>query len=71
MKDTWYFVKEFLDSHSHESVIKGVLAHITEITDNEKLDIAYLNYLDNDEISSIINDELIQVIDDLEVGYNG
>ncbi|WP_414715292.1 hypothetical protein, partial [Staphylococcus delphini] len=47
---------------------KGVLAHITEITDNEKLDIAYLNYLDNDEISSIINEDLIQVIDNLEVG---
>ncbi|MBA8764283.1 hypothetical protein [Staphylococcus coagulans] len=62
-ENSWYLIKTFLDSHSHEEVIKGIVSHISKITDNEKLDIIYLDYLDNDSITSIFNDEFIQLIE--------
>lgn len=64
--NNWYLIKNFLDKYSHESVVKGILSHISEITDNENLDDIYLYYLDNDSITSILNDELVQLIEQME-----
>ncbi|MBA8779836.1 hypothetical protein HR080_10880 [Staphylococcus schleiferi subsp. coagulans] len=65
-ENSWYLIKTFLDSYSHEEVIKGIVSHISKITDNEKLDVIYLDYLDNDSITSIFNDEFIQLIEGKE-----
>ncbi|MCD8851130.1 hypothetical protein [Staphylococcus xylosus] len=57
-ENIWYLIKKLLDNNSHGSVIKGILSYISEITNNKRLD--------NDNITSILNDELNQLIEQKE-----
>lgn len=67
MKDSaWYLIKDFLGSHSHEDVSKGILSHICDITDNKILEYIYLEYLDNDYITNLISEDIVELINKLE-----
>ncbi|MGM7689937.1 hypothetical protein [Staphylococcus felis] len=62
-ENSWHLIKLSLDSYSHQNVVKGIISHITDIKDNEILDVVYLEYLDNDAITSIINDDIIDLLE--------
>lgn len=55
-------IKQFLDTHSYDDVVKGILAHYYEIHDTSKLDTIYLMYMDNDNILSIISEDIVSII---------
>ncbi|MDR9833584.1 hypothetical protein [Staphylococcus coagulans] len=57
LSKNWLEIKRCVETHNHEEVVKGIIAHLYEIDDINKLDTIYLTYMDDDSIMSIINEE--------------
>lgn len=61
-KIDWQSLKAILQNSTHDTIFKSVVSFFYDIDDNEILDQIYLDYMDNDAIVSLINDELNQLV---------
>lgn len=58
----WQSLKAILHNSTHDTVFKSIVSYFYDIDDNEILDQIYLDYMDNDTILSLINDDLNQLV---------
>ncbi|EHJ07397.1 hypothetical protein [Staphylococcus simiae] len=63
VKENWQMIKAFLNTQHDEDIFKGFIAHYYDINDTYKLNQLYLMYMDDDNILSMINEDIIDMIE--------
>ena len=58
----WRTVASCLASQSYISIVKGLVHHFTAIEDEEILDKIYDNFMDDDSITTVLNNDLQTII---------
>ena len=60
----WHTVANFLAKHNYVSIVKGLVHHFTAIEDEEILDKIYENFMNDDTITTVLNNDLQTIIND-------
>ncbi len=58
----WRTVASCLASQNYISIVKGLVHHFTAIEDEEILDKIYDNFMDDDSITTVFNNDLHAII---------
>ena len=58
----WHTVAGCLASHNYISIIKGLIHHFTAIEDEEILDKIYDDFMNDDSITTVLNNDLQTII---------
>lgn len=58
----WHTVANFLAKHNYVSIVKGLVHHFTAIEDEEILDKIYENFMNDDTITTILNNDFHDII---------
>ncbi len=62
IQSDWRTVASCLASQNYISIVKGLVHHFTAIEDEEILDKIYDNFMDDDSITTIFNNDLQTII---------
>ncbi|GAB0219853.1 hypothetical protein QL049_00180 [Staphylococcus pseudintermedius] len=62
IQSDWRTVGNFLAKHNYVSIVKGLVYHFTAIEDEEILDKIYADFMDDDSITTVINNDLQTII---------
>ena len=54
----WRTVANFLAKHNYVSIVKGLVYHFTAIEDEKILDKIYENFMNDDCITTVLNNDL-------------
>lgn len=60
----WRTVGNFLAKHNYVSIVKGLVYHFTAIEDEEILHKIYENFMNDDSITTVLNNNLQTIIND-------
>ncbi|UXV32284.1 hypothetical protein [Mammaliicoccus sciuri] len=60
----WRTVANCLASHDYISIVKGLVHHFTAIEDEEILDKIYEDFMNDDSITAVLNNDLQTIIND-------
>ena len=60
----WRTVANCLASHDYVSIVKGLVHHFTAIEDEEILDKIYDDFMNDDSITTVLNNDLQTIIND-------
>lgn len=60
----WRTVASCLASQDYISIVKGLVHHFTTIEDEEILDKIYENFMNDDTITTVLNNDLQTIIND-------
>ena len=60
----WRTVASCLASHDYVSIVKGLVHHFTTIEDEEILDNIYDDFMNDDSITTVLNNDLQMIIND-------
>lgn len=58
----WRTVANCLASHNYVSIVKGLVHHFTVIEDEEILDKIYDDFMNDDSITTVLNNDLQTII---------
>ncbi|MCD9076244.1 MULTISPECIES: hypothetical protein [Staphylococcus] len=58
----WRTVAKFLAKHNYVSIVKGLVYHFTAIEDEEILDNIYDDFMNDDFIATVLNNDLQTII---------
>lgn len=58
----WRTVASCLASHDYVSIVKGLVHHFTAIDDEEILDKIYEEFINDDSITTVLNNDLQTII---------
>lgn len=58
----WRTVANFLVKHNYISIIKGLVYHFTAIEDEEILDKIYEDFMNDNSITTVLNNDLQTII---------
>lgn len=58
----WRTVANFLAKHNYTSIVKGLVYHFTAIDDEEILDKIYDDFMNDDCITTVLNNDLQTII---------
>lgn len=58
----WRTVANFLAKHNYVSIVKGLVYHFTAIEDEEILDKIYEDFMNDDCITMVLNNDLQTII---------
>ncbi|MHB7917080.1 hypothetical protein ACYCJX_05325 [Staphylococcus borealis] len=58
----WQTVASCLDSQDYVSIVKGLISHFTAIKDEEILDKIYADFMNDDSITTVLNNDLQMII---------
>ena len=58
----WHTVANCLESQNYISIVKGLVHHFTAIEDEEILDKIYDDFMNNDSITTVLNNDLQDII---------
>lgn len=58
----WRTVASCLESHNYISIVKGLVHHFTAIEDEETLDKIYDDFMNDDCITTVLNNDLQAII---------
>ncbi|HCW7519175.1 hypothetical protein WL472_04510 [Staphylococcus epidermidis] len=58
----WQMVASCLASQNYISIVKGLVHHFTAIEDEEILDKIYENFMNDDSITTVLNNDLQTII---------
>ena len=58
----WRTVGTFLAKHNYVSLVKGLVHHFTAIEDEEILDNIYDDFMNDDSITTVLNNDLQTII---------
>lgn len=58
----WHTVANFLAKHNYVSLVKGLVHHFTAIEDEEILDKIYDDFMNDDSITTVLNNDLQTII---------
>jgi len=59
----WRTVGNFLAKHNYVSIVKGLVYHFTAIEDEEILNKIYNDFMNDDSITTILNNNFQDIID--------
>ncbi|MBF2217070.1 hypothetical protein ACR0RE_09640 [Staphylococcus haemolyticus] len=62
IKSNWRMVANCLASQNYISIVKGLVNHFTTIEDEEILDIIYEDFMNDDSITTILNNDFQIII---------
>ena len=60
----WRTVASYLASQNYISIVKGLVHHFTAIEDEEILDKIYDDFMNDDSITTVLNNDLQMIIND-------
>ncbi|MFW0763314.1 hypothetical protein [Staphylococcus hominis] len=58
----WRTVANFLAKHNYVSIVKGLVYHFTAIEDEEILGKIYEDFMNDDSITTVLNNDLQTII---------
>lgn len=58
----WHTVANCLESQNYISIVKGLVHHFTAIEDEEILDKIYDGFMNDDSITTVLNNDLQTII---------
>lgn len=58
----WHTVANCLESQNYTSIVKGLVHHFTAIEDEEILDKIYDDFMNDDSITTVLNNDLQAII---------
>lgn len=58
----WQTVANCLESQNYISIVKGLVHHFTAIEDEEILNKIYKDFMNDDSITTVLNDDLQTII---------
>ena len=58
----WHTVASCLASHDYVSIVKGLVSYFTEVGDEEILDKIYDDFMNDDSITTVLNNDLQTII---------
>ena len=58
----WYTVASCLASHDYVSIVKGLVCHFVAIEDEKTLDKIYDDFMNDDSITTVLNNDLQTII---------
>ncbi len=58
----WRTIANFLAKHNYVSIVKGLVYHFTAIEDEEILDKIYEDFMNDDSITTVLNNDLQTII---------
>ena len=61
-QSNWRTVAKCLASHDYTSTVKGIVHHFTSIEDEEILDKIYDDFMNDDSITTVLNNDLQTII---------
>lgn len=59
----WRTVGNFLAKHNYVSIVKGLVYHFTAIEDEEILNKIYNDFMNDDSITTVLNNDFQDIID--------
>ena len=62
IQSDWHTVASCLASHNYISIIKGLIHHFKAIEDEEILDKIYEDFMNDDSIATVLNNDLQTII---------
>ncbi|MDO0959764.1 hypothetical protein HMPREF2941_10780 [Staphylococcus sp. HMSC061F01] len=62
IQSDWRTVGNFLAKHNYVSIVKGLVYHFTAIEDEEILDKIYEDFMNDDSITTVLNNDLHTII---------
>ncbi|MBI5974825.1 hypothetical protein [Staphylococcus canis] len=62
-QSSWYAIQSTLHQSSDETVFKAIVSYFHDIHDDDILDELYLEYLDNDNMMSMLDASLVSLIE--------
>lgn len=62
IQSDWRTVANFLAKHNYTSIVKGLVYHFTAIDDEEILDKIYDDFMNDDCITTVLNNVLQTII---------
>ena len=64
IQSDWRTIAKCLASHDYVSIVKGLVYHFTAIEDKEILDKIYDDFMNDDSITTVLNNDLQTIIND-------
>ena len=61
-QSNWRTVANCLASHNYISIVKGLVHHFTAIEDEEILDKIYEDFMNDDSIATVLNNDFQDII---------
>lgn len=58
----WQKIACYLRSHDYVSIVKGLVSYFTEVGDEEILDKIYDDFMNDDSITTVLNNDLQTII---------
>ena len=58
----WHKIACYLESHDYVSIVKGLVSYFTEVGDEEILDKIYDDFMNDDSITTVLNNDLQTII---------
>lgn len=58
----WRTIANFLAKHNYVSIVKGLVYHFTAIEDEKILDKIYDDFMNDDPIATVLNNDLQTII---------
>ncbi|MCJ1655195.1 hypothetical protein MT340_000145 [Staphylococcus sp. NRL 16/872] len=58
----WRTVASYLESQNYISIVKGLVHHFTTIADEEILDKIYADFMNDDSITTVLNNDFQDII---------
>ncbi|GGO37825.1 hypothetical protein GCM10011580_12640 [Plantactinospora veratri] len=58
----WRTVASYLESQDYVSIVKGLISHFTAIENEEILDKIYDDFMNDDSITTVLNNDLQTII---------
>ena len=62
IQSDWHTVTSCLVSHNSISIVKGLVHHFTAIEDEEILDKIYEDFMNDDSITTVLNNDFQDII---------
>ncbi|WP_239734046.1 hypothetical protein [Mammaliicoccus sp. H-M33] len=62
IQSDWHTVASCLASHDYVSIVKGLVCHFTVIEDEEILDKIYNDFMNDDAITTVLNNDFQDII---------
>ena len=63
-QSNWRTVASYLESQDYVSIVKGLISHFTAIENEEILDKIYDDFMNDDSITTVLNNDLQTIIND-------
>ena len=61
-QSNWRTVASYLESQDYVSIVKGLINHFTAIEDEEILDNIYEDFMNDDSITTLLNNDFQEII---------